>query len=170
MLERDANGELLFPIRSEPGRNFYAGYLPEGCQVLIGRSIYGDMIVAVFDGGGNLRRVIREDYPASPVRGTSGTKREVDDEQFQEYLAGKLGFEPALIRIKEFRMPQDRFAVYHLPQHYHEFLNNPHNLIFDDEVREVLPGLIRQWHEWGQFVLEWGNDYWLDSTGQVVAS
>jgi hypothetical protein len=27
-----------------------------------------------------------------------------------------------------------------------------------------------QWNEWGQFVLEWGNDYWLDSTGEIVAS
>ena len=30
--------------------------------------------------------------------------------------------------------------------------------------------LIRQWLEEGLFVLEWGNDYWLDSTGKVVAS
>ena len=62
------------------------------------------------------------------------------------------------------------FAVYHLPQYYRELLENPNSPTFDDEERQALPGWIQQWHESGQFVLEWGNDYWLDSTGEVVAS
>ncbi len=108
MLERDASGDLLFPIRSA--------------------------------------------------------------DAFQRYLQHQLGFSPGLIRIKEFRIPQEMFAVYHLPEPYQEFLENPNSSVFDDEERKMFPGLIHQWNEWGQFVLEWGNDFWLDCTGEVVAS
>ena len=29
---------------------------------------------------------------------------------------------------------------------------------------------MRLWDADGQFVLNWGNDYWLDATGEVVSS
>jgi hypothetical protein len=162
MLERDAKGDLLFPIRSAPERYFYAGHLPEDRQALIARSVYGQMIAAIFDDGGNLVQVIHQELIIEI--------REVDKGDFQEYLWRESGLSPGLIRIKEFRIAQEMFAVYHLPQHYRDFLEDPTSPAFDDEEREAFPGLIRQWNEWGQFVLEWGNDFWLDSTGEVVAS
>ena len=170
MLERDANGDLLFPIYSAPERYFYAGHMSHGCQALIARSVYGQMIAVIFDGRGNLMQVIRQELPSPPVLPDSREIREVDEDDFQEYLRREFGFSPGLIRIKEFRIPEEMFAVYHLPQHYREFLENPNSPAFDDEQRKAFPGLIRQWNEWGQFVLEWGNDYWLDNTGEVVAS
>jgi hypothetical protein len=170
MLKRDANGDLLFPIRSEPAYYFYAGHLPGGRQALIARSVYGALIVAVFDGGGNLVQVIHRELPSPPVLRDSGEIREVDERDFRKYLRREFGYAPGLIRIKEFRLPQEMLAVYHLPQHYREFLEDPNSPVFDDEQRQSFPGLIREWHEEGQFVLEWGNDYWLDSTGEVVAS
>ncbi|MBV9123107.1 MAG: hypothetical protein JO112_07110 [Planctomycetes bacterium] len=170
MLERDANGDLLFPIRSSPGHYFYAGRLPEGRQALIARSVYGELIAAIFDGGGNLMQVIHQELASPPVLLDSDEIREVDEDSFQEYLQREFGFCPSLIRIKEFRIPQEKFAVYHLPQNYQEFLEDPNSLAFDDEERKAFPGLIAKWNEWGQFVLEWGNDFWLDSLGEVVAS
>ena len=168
--ERDANGDLLFPIRSAPERYFYAGRLPAGRQALIARSVYGQMIAAIFDGGGNLMQVIHQELPSPPVFPDSDGFREVDEDDFQGYLLREFGFCPGLIRIKEFRIPEETFAIYHLPEHYREFLENPNGPAFGDEEREAFPDLIRQWNEWGQFVLEWGNDFWLDSTGEVVAS
>jgi hypothetical protein len=170
MLERDASGDLLFPIRSAPEYYFYAGQLPDGRQALIAHSVYGQMVAAIFDGGGNMIRVVHQELPSPPVLPDSGKIREVDEDDFHEYLRRKFGFSPGLIRIKEFHIPEEMFAVYHLPQHYREFLENPNRPAFDDEEREALPGRIRRWNEWGQFVLEWGNDFWLDSTGEVVAS
>src|SRR5262249_15548384 len=79
-------------------------------------------------------------------------------------------FVPGLIRVKEFRIPGEQFAVYHLPRHYQDFLRNPGGPEFGDEERQEFPGLIEQWQERGNFVLEWGNDFWLDSTGEVGAS
>ncbi len=170
MLDCDATGDLLFPIRSAPERYFYAGHCPEGRQALIARSVYGQLIAAIFDVGGNLMQVIHQELPSPPVLPATGEIREVDEDDFQQYLRREFGFSPGLIRIKEFRVPQALFAVYHLPQHYRGFLENPNSPAFDDELREAFPGLIRQWNEWGQFVLECGNDFWLDRTGEVVAS
>jgi hypothetical protein len=170
MLKRDVNGDLLFPIRSAPGYGFYAGHLPEGRQALIARSAYGELIVAVFDGGGNLVQVIHRELPSPPVLLDSGEVREVDERAFRKYLRREFGHAPGLIRIKEFRLSREMLAVYHLPEHYREFLENPNSPVFDDEQRQSFPGLIRQWREEGQFVLEWGNDYWLDSRGEVDSS
>jgi hypothetical protein len=94
----------------------------------------------------------------------------LDEDAFQEYLRCEFGFCPAQIRIKEFHIPQEMFAVYHLPDHYQEFLKNPNGPTFEEEERQAYPGWIQQLNESGNFVLEWGNDYWLDSTGEVVAS
>jgi hypothetical protein len=170
VLERDAKGDLLFPIRSAPEYYFYAGHLPDGRQALIARSVYGQLIATICDSGGHLLQVIHQELPSPPVLPDSGEMREVDEDDFQEYLHRELGFLPGLIRIKEFRIPEEMFAVYHLPEHYREFLECPNSPAFDEEERQALPDLIRQWNECGQFVLEWSNDFWLDSTGEVVAS
>jgi hypothetical protein len=169
-MERDESGDLLFPIRSAPGRYFYAGHLPDGRQALIARSVYGQLIAAMFDRRGNLIQVIHQALPSPPVLPDSDEIREVDETDFQEYLQRKFGFSPGLIRIKEFRLPNEMFAVYHLPEHYREFLENPSSPFFGEEERQAFPDLIRQWNQLGQFVLEWGNDFWLDSTGEVIAS
>lgn len=170
MLERDANGELLFPIRSSPADYFYAGHLPGNRQTLIARSVHGQMIAAMFDEGGNLMQFIHEELPSPPVLPESEVIREVDEDDFQDYLQRQFGYTPGLISIKEFCLPQEPFAVYHLPQDYREFLKNPNSSAIDDEQRRDFPVLIQRWIESGQFVLEWGNDFWLDSTGEVVAS
>jgi hypothetical protein len=170
MLERDPTGDLLFPIRSAPGKYFYAGHLPGCRQALIARSVYGQLIAPMFDGHGNLTGIVRQELPSPPVLPDSGEVREVDEDDFHEYLRREFGFSPGLIRIKEFHIPQEMFAVYHLPQQYREFLDNPKSTAFGAEERQAFPGLIRRWLEQGQFVLEWGNDFWLDSTGEVVAS
>jgi hypothetical protein len=159
MLERDADGDLLFPILSAPSRGFYAGHLPEGQQALIALSRYGQIIAAICDQGGNLIRVLHQEVSSPPNKYS-----------FEDCLIRELGFSPSLIRIKEFRMPAELFAVYHLPSHFSSFLIDPNDRIFDEEDRGAYPEMIRQWHESGQFVLEWGNDYWLDRNGDVVSS
>ncbi len=170
MIERDANGDLLFPICSAPERYFYTGQLPDGRQALIGRSAHGQLISVICDSRGNLMQVIHHELPTSSVLPDSGEIGEIDEDDFQDCLRREFGFSQGLIRIKEFGIPDEKFAVYHLPARYREFLENPHSPTFSEEDLGEFPGLIRQWHELGQFVLEWGNDYWLDSTGVVVAS
>lgn len=170
MLERNATGDLLFPIRSDPDRYFYAGHLSHLRQALLARSVYGQLIAAIFGPGGNLVEVVRRDLPSPPVFPDSGSFQEVDEDDFADYLQHQFGFSPGLIRIQEFCIRPEMFTVYHLPDMYREFLQNPNSPAIDEDQRAAFPRLIQEWLEQGQFVLEWGNDYWLDSTGRVVAS
>jgi hypothetical protein len=39
-----------------------------------------------------------------------------------------------------------------------------------DEERADVRESMQLWDADGQFVLYWGNDYWLDDSGEVVAS
>lgn len=169
MLERDDDGNLLFPIRSNPVY-FYAGHLWDVRQTLIGRSVYGHLVVACFDSGGSLIEVIHQKLPSHLiVTGPFGTC-EVDEDDFLNYLQGELGFTDGRIQVKEFHLTDKQLEVYQLPEHYQAFLNDPNNPLYSQEEHESFPGLIREWHERGQFVLVWGNDYWLDITGEVIAS
>jgi hypothetical protein len=170
MLERDSNGELLFPVRSAPERSFYAGYLTDRRQALVACSKSGQMIIAVFDGGGNLTEVFHQDLPSPRELLESGDLRAVYEDDYQEYLQRALGLSPGLIRIKTFRLHLERFGVYELPQRQRDFLENCSDSKFSDEDRQWFPEMIQQWKERGQFVLEWGNDFWLDSTGEVDTS
>jgi hypothetical protein len=165
------NGELLFPVQSAPCRAFYAGYLPEGRQALVACSYYsGDMIIAVFDASGDLKEVVHDQLPQPRQLHAACYLSAVYEDDYHQYFRDSLGLSPGLIRIKAFHMPAELFGVYHLPPRYRDFLKNPADPQFDEEERQVFPGYIEQWIEQGNFVLEWGNDYWLDATGEVVAS
>src|SRR5438874_13266648 len=94
--------QRLFTIQSDPCRYFYAGSLPGGRQALIGRSVYGQIEMAVFDAGGDLLEICRSDLPSPPVEPDSDLIREVDEDEFHEYLRKEYGFTPGVIRIKEF--------------------------------------------------------------------
>lgn len=170
MRDRVQDANRLFPVRSAPGYYFYAGRLPRGRQALVGRSANGRIVVGIFSKGGDLTEVVRRELPSPPVLPGSDDIREVDEGDFHDYLHQEFGFAPETARVKEFRIEPEGLAVYQLPEHYQAFLRDPRDPIFDDEQRTVFPRLIKEWVEEGQFVLEWGNDYWLDSTSEVVAS
>ena len=72
--------------------------------------------------------------------------------------------------MREFHLPDDSLAVYRLPGHYQDFLDNPSAPYFDQEMRQAYPESIARWRKEGRFVLEWGNDYWLDNSGEVTDS
>jgi hypothetical protein len=171
MLQRDTNGQLLFPVQGDWGRGLYAGCLPDGRQALIACAYYtGEMIMAVFNRQGDLAGVVRQELPSPRELLAAGATAAVYRDDYHEYLQDAVGLSRGLIRIKAFDMRADGFSLYHLPKHYQSFLENPADPSFDDEERQAFPGSIEQWIEQGNFVLEWGNDYWLDSTGEIIAS
>ncbi|MCI0407034.1 MAG: hypothetical protein L0191_00500 [Acidobacteria bacterium] len=155
--------EMLFPINGEPPRNFYAGSLPQGRQALITLSEAGEIVVAVFGPQGELLHVIHEALASPPII--------PDDEQFEEYLKQQFGFAPGPIRVRAFRLSRGELAVYRLPERYQKFLREPNDPGFDMEERMTFPSLIEDWERAGLFVLEVGPcDFWLDQTGEVIAS
>ncbi len=85
-----------------------------------------------------------------------------------EYLRAEFGFQPALIRVREFAT--DRVAIFPLPADYQEFVDDPETPSFDEEQRKCFPYYITKWVENEEFVLLWGNDYWMDNNGEVTSS
>jgi hypothetical protein len=160
-----------FPVRSCPGHSFYAGHLLGSRQALVVRCVLGYIVVGVFDQGGKLLKTFRKELPSSLLfPGHMPGYFDVDEGEFLEYLRKEFGFTPGLIRVREFRLPEEKLAVYRLPDFYQEFLKDPQALAFDDELRQYLPGQIQRWRDEGRFVLQWGNDFWLDSNGEVTDS
>ncbi len=160
-----------FPIQTCLSHGFYAGQLPAGRQALVARCVHGYIVVAVFDGGGTLLKTVRRDLPSRLLfPGHMPGYYEVDEGEFHDYLKQEFGFAPGLIQVREFHLPEELLAVYRFPEFYQDFLKDPNDPTFDDELRNYLPGAIERWREEGRFVLQWGNDYWLDKKGEVTDS
>lgn len=162
--------EMLFPIQSCPWHYFYAGHLPGGRQVLIGQCVDGYIQMAVFDRDGHFLEVLQHDLPTDILTSRAVAGFDVIADKFQEFLQREFGFVPGLIRVREFRRPADLFGVYRFPQFYQDFLSNPEDPIFGEEERQELPSIIEQWKAEGNFVVEWGNDFWLNNKGEAFAS
>jgi hypothetical protein len=160
-----------FLIRGNLGHGVYAGSLPSHRQALVGLCVYGYILMAMFDGGGTLQKVIRRDQPSYLLHPTDFLRcYRVDEDSLFEYLKREFGFQLANIQVREFRVPDEDFAVYRLPESYQDFLKDPRNPLFDNEDRQVLPDRIKHWTEEGSFVLVWGNDYWVSGEGEIIAS
>jgi hypothetical protein len=165
-----ACADLLFPIRSEPGYGFYAGFFPDGRQVLVGCIQDGKMVMIIFDRAGNLTGVVHRELPTPEQLLEDGDLAAVYHDNYEEYLRRALNVFPAVIRVKAFCLPKDVIAVYELPESLQDFQENPSNPDLDDAERIGLQEFLRTWKEHGQFVLIWQNDYWLNRNGEVVAS
>ena len=96
----------------------------------------------------------------------------MNEEEFHEFLHREFGFRPALVRVKEFSTDEG-LAVHLLPSHYQDYVDNPDSMDEERWGREDLdhyPLLIQSWIDRGDFVLDWGNDYFMDATGEVNSS
>jgi hypothetical protein len=160
----------MFPVRTCQRHGFYAGQLRGGRNALIGQIVTGHIIVVVFDAGGHLLKVIRRALPTRLLTARDVAGYHVDEEGFQDYLRREFGYQPGLIRVQEFRLPEELLAVYHMPEHYEDFLKNPNDPSFADWERQQYPALINRWIAEGSFILEWGNSFWMDSNGDVAGS
>jgi hypothetical protein len=151
--------ERLYSIRHDQGY-FDAGMTADGRRVLMG--LYCPYLVAIFfDSSGNLlgHEVRRLEFlqrssvivDGEPIEGMVGVYNIYDERIPPRIVAwqDEMGFRPATIRVKQF------------------FLDDPEASDAEkDGVRESM----RRWDAEGMFILYWGNDYWLDGTGEVESS
>jgi hypothetical protein len=162
--------QKLFQIQTCQRHGYYAGHLPGARQALIGQSVYGTITVAVFDLGGYLQKVMKKNLPSNLLTAKDVAGYYVDEEGFQDYLKRELHFRLGVIRVREFRIPEEDFAVVQLSEAFVDFLKNPNDPWFTDADRQEYPGRIRDWIESGSFFLEWGNSFWLNKEGEFQGS
>jgi hypothetical protein len=79
----------------------------------------------------------------------------------------EIGFRPATITVKKFFSVEHYIGIEDYPSHFAEILSDPEAT--EDERIDVRDSMTL-WDRDGQFVLLWGNDYWLNSSGDVVSS
>jgi uncharacterized protein (TIGR02996 family) len=159
--------EELFPIAASPGHHFYAGRLADGRQALAEVDWDGGGFVAFFDPDGRYlarQRWAAPDAGATPVRGRP-LLHEVDVIAF---LRNTFAVEPGPIRVHEFTIPEEECSLYLWPGMHRDFLES--QTADDEELRTILPLWMLRWLDEGGFVLEYGNDFWLDRQGEIHSS
>jgi len=157
--------ERRYAIRPDEGY-FSAGVMADGQQVLMG--LFCPNLVAFrFDGDGSL--LGSEQRPVPFFRNVTPPYNIYDDRiqpMIEEWQA-EMGFRPATIRVRKFWSVEHYIGIEDYPSDFHEVLSDPDA---DDEEKAEMRESIRLWDKAGQFVVQWGNDYWLDGTGRVVSS
>jgi hypothetical protein len=173
-----AQPERLYPIKPDEGHFFYAGIIPGEQQVLMGL-FCPDLVAFCFDAAGNLLCVHSRPLPflrRSDVlvdgQSIEGLVRPYDiyDERIPQQLDAwqrELQFQPQTIRVKKFSLPELGIRIEDYPDYFDEVFADPRA---DQEEKDHVRAFQREWEAARQFVLWWGNDYWLDDTGEVVAS
>jgi hypothetical protein len=155
----------LYPIQSGQGY-FDAGTTSDGRQVLMG--LYcPDLVAIAFDREGELLGIERR--PLEFLQQRDGVY-DIYDERIPPRLLAwqeEMGLQPATIRVSKFFLDDLGIGIEDYPDHFGEILDDPEA---SDEEQDEIRESMRTWDAEGQFVLLWGNDYWLDGTGEVGSS
>lgn len=170
--------DRTYPIQSHDAYGFHAGMTADHRQVLIGVTC-PYLVAFFFDVEGNFacgqRRKLEFLQPSGVwVDGEliEGMVRRYDthDERILQCLREwqeEIGFNPGVIRVKQFFVQDLVLGIDDYPSHFDDILEDPDE---EEAEQEEARESIREWAATGQFVLYWGHDYWIDAQGQVTSS
>jgi hypothetical protein len=154
---------FLYPIQSHLTYRFFAGW-SLGAQELyvLGK---GGLDILRFDAKGMLTNSIRNQC-------TSLAKSK---DKFDEVLSSLVdtrrkssGMVDAPIHVRRFSLPELKLGLYDYPIHFEEFFEEK-NALTANERREMDLS-IAEWQSAKQFVLLYGEEYWLNMSGIVQSS
>ena len=146
----------LYTLQAGEGY-FDAGVLPDGRQALMA-AFYPATFAILFAADGTfLEYLERPNAVHAP------------NEPALRAWQAELGFTPKTIRVEDFYCDEMGVGIADLPSHYEELLDDPESEPDPEERAERLRE-IEEWQRVGSFVLYWGNDLWLDSSGHVTSS
>lgn len=158
--------ERRYAIKSEDAYYLYAGVTPDKRQVLMGLACPN--LVAFFFGlEGNL---LGTEQRPIPFFQRVTPPYDIFDERIPPLIESwkkEMRFRPAKINVMKFFSEEHLIGIEDYPSHFHEILTDPAT---DDDEKADVRDSMRLWDQDGQFVLQWGNDYWLDASGEVVSS
>jgi hypothetical protein len=145
----------LFTVQSDPHYGITAGTAGNRQVLLAGTA---DGILSIFfDGDGNLVETV---LTAFSGRGDP----ERDFTRWEE----QLGFTAQPIRIMRFSIPEYGIGIADLPAGMRECLEHPRR--FTEKERGMILEDIQTWLSTGQFVLQWREEFYMNSRGQVISS
>jgi hypothetical protein len=153
--------EHRYPIKSHADYCFFAGTTTDNKQVLMGL-FFPNLIAIFFDSDGKLMNIDKRSVEFSPL-GIYDDRIEAHIESWQEEMC----FQPTTVRVQRFFAQEPYIGIEDYPSHFAEILADPEKC---NEEKNDIRESMRLWDEDGQFVLQWGNDYWLNDSGEIVAS
>jgi len=145
----------LYTVQSDPHYGILAGQ-STGHQWLISENPDGHLLVK-FGPSGELTEplLLKADQPKQRAERLEDWKAEV-------------GFETKPIRIRKFYLDRYQLGIADLPSGMQEAVDSPDE--FDEEELEMVMADIDGWLKDGQFVLKWGNEYYMNAAGEVESS
>ncbi|MBI1917593.1 MAG: TIGR02996 domain-containing protein [Planctomycetes bacterium] len=162
-------------LYSIPNDDFTAGFGHDYTQILL-YSTQTEIQLVLFDHEGNLlgtarRSLVQPEKPAGPwqdlpmeTRKAWLSRRDAIRQEAREAWLKELGYQPATIRVKEFRFDDNR-GIHGFPGGWTETLSTP-----DDPEWETARGWLDDWLAEGSFAYVFGPgcDWWLNAQGEVT--
>jgi hypothetical protein len=158
--------ERRYPIKSDETYFLFAGTTSDKQQVLMGLAC-PNLVAFRFDLEGTL--LTTEQRPVSFFQGVT-PPYDIYDERIPpliETWKKEMRLRAAKIKVKKFFSQEHYIGIEDYPSHFQEILTAPDA---DDGEKADIRESMTLWDKDGQFVLQWGNDYWLDKSGEIVSS
>ena len=158
--------ERLYAIQPHDYYFFHTGVTPAEEQLLMG--LYCPNLIAFrFDVEGNLLGTEQRQVPF--FQGVTPPYNIYDNRipPLMETWKNEMRFREATIKVKKFFSREPYIFIEDYPSHFLEILSDPNA---DEEEKADIRDSMKLWDKDGQFVLQWGNDFWLDETGEVVST
>jgi hypothetical protein len=165
---RDEN--YLYTLHNVAYRGFRTGTAHDGMAIIAG-IYFPDVLALRFDATGRpielLKRPLCKEAQAKGGAGFKPGFHALAEAEL-ESLTKSMGFSSGEIRVKRFSVASHRIRLEDFPEAFGEILREPDRFAAEDvaDARSCL----ERWKEVGQFVFWWSQDYWVDGTGEVVAS
>ena len=172
--------EWLFPFRPDFASNYFVGKLPDGRQLFANdiRPGTDTALAALFNAAGDMIEIREIRFPPetqAPPQKRWEARRWTEEEfraKREQHLRDALGFEPAFIRVREFRIGAEG------PTRFTERVDNLIGFADDPTVPpeydydNILgPGVVvYNWVTSGSFLFVGGNNWWCDGTGRVTST
>ena len=155
-----------YRIQTHDSYGFYAGTTPDGRQVLMGL-LCPNLVAFTFDADGTLLGTDER-----PVPFFQGVRPPYDiyDQRLPPLIEAwqrEMSFQPATITVTRFFNLPLYVGIMRYPSHFEEILLDPEE---DEDEKDEIRESQRSWDAEGMFVLQWGNDYWLNAAGEVESS
>ena len=158
--------ERRYAIQPHDAYFFYTGVTLNSEKVLMG--LFCPSLVAFhFDLEGNLLRI---DQRPVPFFQSVNPPYHIYDERIPPLIEAwkkAMRLQHTTIKVKQFFSREYYIGIEDYPSHFHEILSDPAS---DDDEKADVRDSMKLWDKDGQFVLMWGNYYWLDKSGEVVSS
>ena len=148
--------KILYPIKDS--QYFRAGHMPDGTQLLVA-PFGNEVIVLRFYGDGRFSGI--ETYPLE------GDSQDAVDQQV-DCVVRESGMKPGIIRVQKFTISERGLGICEMPDYLQEYADSPSS--FPSERAIHLARALERWNTKQGFVLVWGEDYEMDSQGEVEST